>query len=90
MKILVSYSVDFEVEIPKEKILDAIKDNKDFFDLGERLNKLAEESCPAIASTLDAAYGAEISGVYQSWVPADEPYTYTLPEDDVDEIIWEA
>lgn len=89
MKILVSYAVNFEVEVPKEKILDAIKNGEDSLDLGGRLNELAQEFCPAIASTLNAAYDAEISGVYQSWIPADKPYTYTLPEDDIDEIIWE-
>lgn len=90
MKILVSYAVDFAVEIPKEKILDAIKDSENTFDLDERLNKLAQEFCPAIASTLDAAYDAEISGVYQKWVCGDKPYTYILPEDDIDEVIWES
>lgn len=89
MKILVSYSVDFEVEIPKEKILDALRDSEDTLDLGGRLNELAQEFCPAITSTLDAANNAEISGVYQSWIPTDEPYTYILPADDIDEIIWE-
>ena len=89
MKILVSYAVNFEVEVPKEKILDAIKDSEDTLDLGGRLNELAQEFRPAIATALDAADDAEISGVYQSWVPADKPYTYTLPEDDIEEVIWE-
>lgn len=90
MKILVSYSVDFEVEIPKEKILDAIKDNQDSLNLGERLNELAKEFCPAITPTLDAACDAELSGVYQKWMRGDKPYTYILPEDDIDEVIWES
>jgi len=89
MKILVSYAVNFEVEVPKEKILDAIKDSEDTLDLGGRLNELAQEFRPAIATALDAADDAEISGVYQSWVPADKPYTYILPEDDIEEVIWE-
>lgn len=89
MKILVSYAVNFEVEVPKEKILDAIKNSEDTLDLGGRLNELAQEFCPAIAPALDVADDAEISGVYQSWIPADKPYTYTLPEDDIDEVIWE-
>lgn len=89
MKILVSYAVNFEVEVPKEKILDAVRESEDTLDLGGRLNELAQEFCPAITTALDAADDAEISGVYQSWVPADKPYTYTLPEDDIDEVIWE-
>ena len=89
MKILVSYAVNFEIEVPKEKILDAVKNSEDTLDLGGRLNELAQEFCPAITTALDVADDAEISGVYQSWVPADKPYTYTLPEDDIDEVIWE-
>lgn len=89
MKILVSYAVNFEVEVPKEKILDAMRESEDTLDLGGRLNELAQKFCPAIATALDVADDAEISGVYQSWVPADKPYTYTLPEDDIDEVIWE-
>lgn len=89
MKILVTYEVEFEVEVPKEKILKAIKDSEDTFDLDERLDELAREFCPAITSTLNEAYDAEISGVYQTWIPDGSPYIFTVPEDDIDEVIWE-
>lgn len=89
MKITVSYNVDFEIDIPKSEILAAMEDSEDELDLGGRLNELAQKYQPKIEEALSKCYNAEISGVYQTWEQGSNPWEFILPEDDVDEVLWE-
>jgi hypothetical protein len=85
MVIRVNYGIGFNVDVPKEKILQILKLKEDGYNLNakDQLEDLVMEFYPEIRKILDFACFFELCDAYQEADDNGEPL-----EPDVDENIW--